>query len=98
MFDVQQSTSVSEWIAHLDVSPRARIVTRIRRIQTTGNFGDHKYVDGGVWELRIDFGPGYRLYFAKRGESVILLLVAGDKSSQAADIRRAKAMVKELGQ
>ena len=57
---------------------------------STGNLGDHKSLGGGVWEARVMFGPGYRLYFGLDGPRVILLLVGGDKSSQSRDIRKAR--------
>lgn len=61
-----------------------------------GNLGDWKSVGGGVLEMRLDVGPGYRLYFARRGNVVIVMLVGGDKSTQARDIKRAQAMLKQL--
>ena len=60
-----------------------------------GNLGDHKSVYAGVWEARVMFGPGYRIYFGKEGRSVILLLLGGDKSSQAGDIRQARRLWRE---
>ena len=78
-----------EWLETLDVTPRARIQARVLRF-STGNLGDHKSVGGGVWEARVMFGPGYRIYFAKDGEQLVLLLLGGDKSTQAADVARAQ--------
>jgi putative addiction module killer protein len=68
---------------------QARIQARVLRFEN-GNLGDHKAVGGGVWEARLDFGPGYCLYFGKDGAVVILLLAGGDKASQSKDIRAAK--------
>lgn len=65
---------------------------RIRRIALTGNLGDYKPVGGSVYELRIDYGPGYRLYFTWRGSEVVLLLIGGDKTSQQRDIEKAKEL------
>ena len=65
-----------------------RVLTRINRAQK-GNFGDYKYVREGVWEIRLDVGPGFRLYFAFEQKRVVLLLIAGDKSSQKTDIHKA---------
>lgn len=76
------------WLGALDFQTRARIQARVLRF-STGNLGDHKSVGSGVWEARVMFGPGYRIYFGKDGASVIVLLIGGDKSSQARDIRRA---------
>lgn len=80
-----------EWLSSLkDLTSQAKIYARIERTEA-GNFGDHKSVGRGVMELRINFGPGYRVYYALDGESIILLLAAGDKSSQNKDIAMAKA-------
>lgn len=79
-----------KWLESLkDNRGRAIVATRIGRAEM-GNFGDHRALGEGVLELKIDFGPGYRLYFALEGDEIILLLVGGDKSSQSKDIRRAK--------
>jgi putative addiction module killer protein len=83
-----------EWLDSLAVIVIARIQARILRIET-GNLGDHKPVGEGVWEARIMFGPGYRIYFGKEGRSIILLLLGGDKSSQARDIRKAQQLWNE---
>ncbi|HXC53308.1 MAG TPA: type II toxin-antitoxin system RelE/ParE family toxin [Candidatus Limnocylindrales bacterium] len=77
-----------EWLDGLDRAARARVQVRIWRFQS-GNFGDHKSVGGGVWEARLMFGPGYRVYFGKVREAVVVLLGAG-KRSQRRDIRRAQ--------
>lgn len=74
---------------------RKRIAVRVALIQG-GHFGDVKPVGGKVSELRVDHGPGYRLYFTRRGERLILLLCGGDKGSQRRDIERAKAMAADL--
>ncbi len=80
-----------EWLASLrDQHAKARVAVRINRV-TAGNFGDHKPVGGGVWELRIDTGPGYRVYYSLAGQQLVLLLTGGDKSSQQADIEKATA-------
>jgi putative addiction module killer protein len=78
-----------DWLDDLDKAIKARIQARILRFET-GNLGDHKDVGEGVWEARMDFGPGYRVYFGKQGTELVLLLVGGDKSSQIKDIKRAK--------
>src|SRR5512137_1700195 len=84
-----------EWLDSLAVAVRARIQARVLRFET-GNLGDHKSVGEGVWEARVMFGPGYRIYFGKEGRSPVLLLVGGDKSSQSADIRRARRLWREF--
>ena len=78
-----------DWLKSLDVGVQARIQARVLRFEN-GNLGDHKPVGDGVWEARLDFGPGYRLYFGKDGVAVILLLAGGDKASQSKDIAAAK--------
>ena len=79
------------WLDALgDMKARVAITRRMTRVEQ-GNFGDHKYLDAGVSELRIDLGPGYRVYYAMDGETVVLLLGGGDKDSQERDIARAIA-------
>ena len=83
------------WIAELrDRQARARIRTRLSRL-APGNFGDCKALDGGVSELRVDWGPGYRVYFARIGAAILLLLCAGDKTTQSQDIERAKTYLQD---
>lgn len=80
-----------DWLDGLrDAKGRARIQVRVDRIEK-GNFGDCKPVGEGVLELKMDFGPGYRVYFAEDGPTVVLLLIGGDKSTQPKDIKTAKA-------
>jgi putative addiction module killer protein len=80
-----------EWLDTLDVPVRARIQARVFRFEM-GNLGDHKAIGGGIWEARVMFGPGYRIYFGKEGNSTILILLGGNKSSQAGDIRKAQLL------
>jgi putative addiction module killer protein len=96
MIEVRQTDEFKNWRAALkDVVTRRRIGARIDRL-SFGNFGDVKSVGDGVSELRLDFGPGYRLYFAKRGEALVILLCGGDKSTQSRDITRAKTLAQQL--
>ena len=93
MIEVLRTDEFARWLKRLrDPDAKARINLRIRRISLTGNLGDYKPVGDGVNELRIDYGPGYRLHFARRGEEIILLLIGGDKSSQQRDIKKAKEL------
>ena len=73
---------------------KAHVLKRITRMEL-GNFGDHKSVGGNVSEVRIDYGPGYRIYYTNIKGTIILLLIGGDKSSQKKDIEKAKGLVKE---
>jgi putative addiction module killer protein len=80
-----------------DSQSRARIRVRLARVRL-GNFGDAHAVGGGIWELRIDYGPGYRVYYARSGTATLLLLCGGDKSTQERDIRQAQASWSEYQQ
>ena len=96
MIEVRQTKTFLEWRAGLrDSVARKRIGARIDRL-SFGNFGDVKPVGEVVNELRIDFGPGYRIYFVQRGDVLVVLLCGGDKSSQVRDIVEAKQMAQEL--
>ncbi len=78
------------WEDKLDTKTKAVVKNRLDRIKL-GNFGDAKIIKGGdnIWELRIDYGPGYRIYFGKQGISIVILLVGGEKKSQSRDITKA---------
>ena len=92
---VRQTPDFQAWFGGLyDGVARKRILVRIGRLER-GNFGDAKPVGEGVSELRIDYGPGYRLYFTRRGRELVILLCGGDKSSQRRDIRAAQQLAKE---
>lgn len=96
MIEVRKTAIFIKWFASLkDRRARARIQARIDRLET-GHFGDVEPVGEGVSELRIFYGPGYRVYFVQRGTVVIVLLSGGDKSSQQADIARAKKIARQL--
>ena len=93
--DVRTTAVFREWRARLkDRQARQRILARLLRLEV-GHFGDVKSVGGGVSEIRIDSGPGYRIYFTRRARRVIVLLCGGDKSSQSDDIRRAVALAQD---
>jgi len=96
MLEVIQSETFARWLGKLkDRQAAARINARIRRLSEGGGFGDIKPVREGISEMRIDHGPGYRLYFMRRGASLVVLLAGGDKRTQDADIKRAIAIAKE---
>jgi putative addiction module killer protein len=89
---LRQTDTFAEWLQQLrDERARARINVRLRRL-AAGNAGQARSVGGGVSELKIDYGPGYRVYFTRRGVEIIVLLCGGDKSSQSKDIEAAKKL------
>ncbi|GAB4061601.1 type II toxin-antitoxin system RelE/ParE family toxin [Uliginosibacterium sediminicola] len=91
-----RSDEFNAWLSSLkDKVGRARIIHRIRSAEH-GNFGDCESVGQGVSEMRVHFGPGYRVYFTRRGDVVYLLLLGGNKSSQQRDIKRAIEMAKAI--
>ena len=96
MIEVRRTSIFAEWLANLrDQNAKGRIASRISRLEH-GNPGDVKSVGGGVSELRIDYGPGYRVYYAARSSTLVILLCGGDKRTQDADIRKAKALAKKF--
>lgn len=96
MVEIRQTKVYARWFRRLrDRQARVRIDARIRRL-SLGNPGDVKSVGEGVSEIRIDYGPGYRVYFVRRGEALVVLLAGGDKDSQQRDIRRALELARRL--
>jgi putative addiction module killer protein len=96
MIEIRQTDNYADWIASLrDAQVKARINVRVRRL-SLGNPGDVKPVGAGVSEMRIDYGPGYRVYFTQHGREIIVLLIGGDKSTQQADIRYAIELARQL--
>lgn len=96
MIEIRQTDEYESWFESLrDREARFRIITRIRRL-SLGNLGDVKPVGEGVSELRITYGPGYRIYIKQQGDTVIILLAGGDKSSQKRDVERAKQLARGL--
>jgi len=94
---VERTDEFRDWIDGLkDLAGRARILMRVDRL-IHGNPGDHRNLTDGISELRVDVGPGYRVYYSKRGSRLLLLLAGGDKSSQARDIAKAIRLAKEHG-
>ena len=90
--EVRKTEEYDAWFEKLrDAKAKAVINLRIKRIETTGNLGDYKVLEGGINELRIFYGPGYRIYFERRENKIVLLLNAGDKTSQQRDIEKLKA-------
>ena len=96
MIEIRKTENFAKWLDGLrDIRARARILVRIERL-ASGNPGDVKAVGEGVSELRINYGPGYRVYYKKRGQRVIVLLAGGDKSTQAKDIKTALRLAQNL--
>jgi putative addiction module killer protein len=96
VFQLQQTDAFAKWLHNLrDARAKARILARLDSARL-GNLGDVRSVGGSVQELKIDVGPGYRVYFTRRRRVVVILLCGGDKSSQTKDIARAKSMANEL--
>lgn len=95
-YEVRQTEEFSKWLKKLkDAVAKVTIARRIDRM-TDGNFGDSKSVGGGVFELRVDVGKGYRVYFTNKDNRIVFLLVGGDKSTQDEDIKIAKKMASEV--
>ena len=96
MFEIRKTEAFARWLDGLrDVRARARVQVRIERL-AAGNPGDSRPVGGGVSELRIDYGPGYRVYFKYVGREIVILLAGGDKRTQSADIRTALRLARNL--
>ena len=96
MIEIRKTEIFAKWLDGLhDSRARARILVRIERL-AAGNPGDVKHVGGGISELRIDYGPGYRVYYQKQGQKVVILLAGGDKSTQTRDIKTALRLAQNL--
>ena len=96
MIEIRKTDAFVDWLDGLkDIRARARVLVRIERLAAE-NPGDVKAVSEGVSELRIDYGPGYRVYFKKRGKELMILLAGGDKSTQPKDIRKALRLAQNL--
>jgi putative addiction module killer protein len=96
MIEVRQTKVFVDWFCRLrDRRAKVRIQARIDRIER-GNFGDVSSVGQGISELRVNYGPGYRVYFVQKGSTVVILLCGGDKSTQQSDINKAKELSKQL--
>ena len=96
MIEIRKTEVFADWLDSLvDIRARARVQVRIERLGA-GNPGDVRPVGEGVSEMRIDYGPGYRVYFKKLGSKVVILLAGGDKRTQSADIRTALQLARDL--
>ena len=98
MFTIRQTEEFVSWLDELgDKRAQVRIAARLRQAEA-GSLGDWQPIEGEVSEMRVHYGPGYRLYFVRRGRVIVIMLNAGDKSSQKRDIRRALKIAAELGE
>lgn len=96
MYEIRKTDTYAQWLDGLrDIHARARVLARVERL-AVGNPGDVKPVGEGVSELRIDYGPGYRVYFTMCGRTIIILLAGGDKRTQTSDIKTALRMARNL--
>jgi putative addiction module killer protein len=96
MIEIRKTEHFANWLDNLrDIQAKARVMVRIERL-ASGNAGDVKPVGEGVSEMRINYGPGYRVYFIQRGSELIILLAGGDKSSQSRDIKVAVRLAQNL--
>jgi len=94
--EIRKTDLFAKWLDDLrDIQAKARVLVRIERL-ASGNAGDVKPVGEGISEMRIDYGPGYRVYFTKRGSELIILLAGGDKGSQAGDVKTALRLARNL--
>jgi putative addiction module killer protein len=96
VYEIRKTDVFIKWLDSLnDLNGRARVLARIKRLES-GHHGDAVSVGGGVLEMRIHFGPGYRIYYTRVGKEVILLLAGGDKSTQSADVKKAIRMTTKI--
>lgn len=96
MLEIRQTQQYTEWFKSLrDAMVRSRVNARVLRL-SQGNAGDHRNLTDGVSEMRLDFGPGYRVYFTQRTGAIVILLCGGDKSDQSRDIKLAIELAKEI--
>ena len=95
-FQMEETSVFAKWLGSVrDRKAKTKIADRLKRA-SNGNFGDYRSVQGGVFELRVDYGPGYRVYFFQRGKELVILLCGGDKRTQDADVAHAKRLKAEI--
>jgi putative addiction module killer protein len=95
-YELRKTDIFDRWMARLkDRSAKIKILARLDRIEN-GNFGDHKQIDKNLFELRFFFGPGYRIYYTIKGNTVVILLTGGNKTTQTKDIKKAMALLNDL--
>jgi putative addiction module killer protein len=97
MYFIEKTVEFDKWLRKLkDLRAKAKILFRIQKIENDGHFGDCEPVGDGVFELKINYAKGYRVYFNEKDGKIIILLVGGDKSTQQKDIEKAKGILKKI--
>jgi len=96
MYDIETTAEFDSWLANIKDSKTQKVIVKRIRTMSTGTLGKLRSLDGGLFEAKIDYGTGYRLYFANKGQRIIVLLCGGGKRAQKADIKNARNMAKEI--
>jgi len=96
MYEIETIDEFDNWLANLRDGKAQKVIVKRIRVMSLGTLGDVRGLGGGLFEAKIHYGPGYRLYFVNTGPTIIVLLCGGDKSTQQADIKKARAFAKEL--
>ena len=96
MYEIEMTEEFVNWLNGLQDSKTQKIVVKRIRTISLGTFGDVRSLDNGLFEAKIHYGPGYRLYFVNRGQRIIIMLCGGDKSTQKRDLKRARELAKEI--
>jgi len=96
MYDIETTDEFDLWLDSISDSKTQKIIVKRIRIMSLGTLGKVRHLKGGLFEAKINYGPGFRLYFANKGENIIVLLCGGDKSTQRNDIKQARRLLKEL--
>jgi len=96
MYDIEMTNDFSDWLANIKDGKTQKVIVKRIRVMSTGTLGKVRSLDNGLFEAKVDYGPGYRLYFVNKEQRIIVLLCGGDKSTQKADIKNARNMAKEI--
>jgi len=96
MYDIEMTNDFSDWLASIKDGKTQKVIVKRIRVMSTGTLGKVRSLDNGLFEAKVDYGPGYRLYFINKEQRIIVLLCGGDKSTQKADIKNARTMAKEI--
>ena len=96
MYDIEMTNDFSDWLANIKDGKTQKVIVKRIRVMSTGTLGKVRSLDNGLFEAKVDYGPGYRLYFINKEQRIIVLLCGGGKSTQKADIKNARTMAKEI--